>query len=167
MKFFNKIKKNSGFALLYAVMISSIILAMTLGVMNISLKEIKFSTEAKDTNEAFFNADIGAECALYYDIKNINFFSNPESGNIPTGEESIIKCANLSITYPNYNQINSNSWFYDDFTISGLGNSGQGCAIVKIEKTDSPEITTKITSKGYNNCVSNTNIIERELELNY
>ena len=45
MKIIKKIKKNNGFALLYAVMLSSILLAITIGVLNIALKEINFSSE--------------------------------------------------------------------------------------------------------------------------
>ena len=39
----NKYYKN-GFVILYAMVISSILLAITLGVLNIALKEINFST---------------------------------------------------------------------------------------------------------------------------
>ena len=43
--------------------------------MNISLKEIKFGTSARDTNDAFFAADTGAECALFNDKSTqTNFF---------------------------------------------------------------------------------------------
>lgn len=64
-----KIKKNKGFVLLFAVMLSSIILAITLGIANIALKEVKFSISAKDANDAFFAADAGEEQALYNDNK--------------------------------------------------------------------------------------------------
>ena len=47
-----KIKKNRGFVILFAVTLSSILLAIALGVANIALKEIRFGTSAKDTNEA-------------------------------------------------------------------------------------------------------------------
>ncbi|HEV7424440.1 MAG TPA: hypothetical protein VGO21_04595, partial [Candidatus Paceibacterota bacterium] len=64
----------SGFVILFAVTLASIILAVTLGAINVALKEIKFSTNAKDTNNAFFAADVGVECAEYYDKSTINAF---------------------------------------------------------------------------------------------
>ena len=149
-----KIKKNSGFTILYAVMISSIILAITLGIMGISLKEIKFGTSAKDTNDAFFAADTGAECALFNDKSTQNKF--PLAGPATT-----ITCAGVSIL-PTFS-----SGFFK-FTVTNLGSVGQGCAIVTVDKSVSP---TAIVSKGYNNggasCISNTSTVERQLELSY
>jgi len=55
-----KFQYKKGFVVLFAVMLSSIILAITIGIANISIREIKFSTGAKDTNNAFFAADAGA-----------------------------------------------------------------------------------------------------------
>ena len=65
-----KIKKNKGFVILFAVMLSSIFLAIALGVSNIAFREVTFGTSAKDANDAFFAADVGAECALFND-KNL------------------------------------------------------------------------------------------------
>jgi len=69
-----EIKKNKGFVILFVVTLSSILLAIALGAANIALKEIKFGTSAKDTNNAFFAADTGAELALFND-KTPNFYS--------------------------------------------------------------------------------------------
>lgn len=62
-----KKKKNEGFVILFAVTISSILLAIALGISNIAIKEVKFSTSAKDTNDAFFAADTGIEYVLFHD----------------------------------------------------------------------------------------------------
>src|SRR3989344_7795571 len=73
----------SGFVILFAVMISSIILAIALGVSNIAFKEIKFSTSVKDTNDAFFAADTGLECALFNDKTGGDSFAEEDgSGTI-------------------------------------------------------------------------------------
>ncbi|MFA5095387.1 MAG: hypothetical protein WC447_01870 [Candidatus Paceibacterota bacterium] len=147
-------KRNSGFVILYAVMISSIILAITLGVVNISLKEIKFGTSARDTNNAFFAADAGAECALYYDR------SSPANNAFTGTAGPNISCAGASITISG----SSPSW---NFIVPGLGSSGQGCAKVNVIKNPS----TTIISKGYNNggasCIQNSSTVERQLEVNY
>ncbi len=150
-----KIKKNRGIAILFTVMISSIILAIALGVANIAYKELSFNTSAKDADDAFFSADTGVECALFYDKSAL-------SDNAFIGTANM-NCANNPVSI---SSITSSFW---TFTISGLGNSGQGCAIVTVDKTPPGTI---IISKGYNNgdssCNSlNVNRVERELKVTY
>ena|SRR3990167_9528157 len=151
-----KIKKNRGFVLLFVVMLSSIILAITLGVADISLKEIKFSTSARDTNEAFFAADTGAECALFYDKSTVNAFINPSPSTIICNGNTV----RLNGSDPSWN-----------FVVSGLGSEGKGCAEVAVDKSDSGSICnspTCIVSKGYNDCnIPNSGRVERQLELSY
>ena len=160
-----KIQKNKAFVLLFAVVISSIILAIALGVANISLKEINFGTSARDANDAFFAADTGAECALYYDRSDNNAFketTNEGEGSVPL----IMTCAGSKISFIN----KPPPW---SFVISGLGSTGQSCAKVTVSKDNTSILTTTtIISKGYNvgdkNCSSsNPNRVERELEVTY
>jgi Tfp pilus assembly protein PilX len=158
MKTSNRGKNNKkGIALLFSVMLSAIFLTIALGVLNISVKELNFSTSGKDTNNAFFAADSGVECALYNDKSGSTTF---------TGTDSTIDCFGTS--YP------LSPTF--DFNINiGLGSNGNSCAKVNVSKTfDGNDIVTAttITSKGYNigdsNCTSsNTNRVERVLEVNY
>lgn len=166
---FTKIKKNNGFVILFAVTVSAILLAIAIGVANISLKEIKFGTSAKDTNEAFFAADTGAECALYNDTKAVNAFSTSIRGR---GESvSQIECAGSRIdlnTMPTIDIVNS--W---SFVVSRIGSTGQSCASVVVSK-NSTDGTTEIVSKGYNNggddlgaCKQLPNTVEREIDLTY
>lgn len=151
-----KIKKNKGFVLLYVVIISSIILAITLSIASISLREIKFSTSARDTNNAFFAADTGVECVLFNDKSTGNSF-------IETGGLGTVQCLGNVIA------LNGNYPFWD-FVISSLGSTEQGCAKITVDKSILP--TTIVISKGYNIgdalCnSSNLNQVERQLELNY
>lgn len=149
--------KNQGFVILFAVTLSAIILSIALGVANIAFKEIKFSTSGRDTDDAFFAADTGAECALYYDKSTQNKF--PVGGPAPAN----IDCANtsISVTYDTATGIYN-------FTIINLGNSGDGCAKVTVKKT---ALSTKIISNGNNNgggsCIKALNTVERQIELNY
>lgn len=151
-----KLQRSGGFVLLFVIVISSIILAITLSIMDISLKEIKFGTSVRDTNDAFFAADTGAECALMNDKSTSNSF-------VQTGGSGTVTCLGGSIpingAYPSWN-----------FVLSGLGSGGGlSCARVTVDKSVSP--ATAIISKGFNNggssCVSNSNTVERQLELNY
>lgn len=153
-----KQERRSGFVILFAVTLSAILLSIALGVANIALREIKFGTSAKDTNNAFFAADVGAECALFNDrtISDI-FVSSPSS--------TTITCNDISI---NVNNPSLSVW---SFTVSKLGNDEQGCAKVTVDKTTP---TTQIISNGYNNggsapgsCVQASDTVERQLEVNY
>ena len=61
--------------ILFAVTIASILLSIALGVANIAVKEIKFGTSAKDTNDAFFASDTGIEHALFNDKSSISIYT--------------------------------------------------------------------------------------------
>ena len=57
--------KQSGFVLLFTILVSSIILLIALGISGISYRETILTSEANGGAEAFFAADTGAECGLY------------------------------------------------------------------------------------------------------
>lgn len=173
-KLFKKLTKNkgpvpyeargfrSGFALLFAVTLSAIVLSIALGVANIALKEVKFGTSAKATNEAFYAADTGVECALFNDkSENPGFFDGA----------SKIFCLNDYLTLDNF----SSPW---GFILTGLGEEGRSCAKVVVTKyldpIDGVTIRTTINSKGYDvgqgypsSCDPVLNSVEREVETNY
>lgn len=154
-----KIKNNKkGIALLFSIMLSAIFLTIALGVLNISVKELNFSSSAKDASNAFFAADSGVECALYNDKTGSTTF---------TVAGGTIDCFGTSYTLsPSFG-----------FNITRLGSNNSSCAKVNVSKTfdsNTPPnvISTIITSKGYNlgdsDCTSsNINRVERVLEVNY
>ncbi len=157
----NNTERKKGFVLLYAIILTSIILAISLGSANIALKEIKFGTSAKETNEAFFAADAGAECALINDKDSSNSFKS-------SGGVGYVTCLGANIplsgTYPSFS-----------FILTGLGADSGACAKVTVYKdatTYAPNVRTTITSKGYNfgdaSCNSSSpNRVEREVEVIY
>lgn len=61
------INQKKGFVLAFSLLISSIVLALAFGIFNILLKQIVLTGSAKDSQIAFYAADAGAECALYWD----------------------------------------------------------------------------------------------------
>lgn len=60
--------KYKGFTLLYAVVVTSVILAASLSIISIALRELALSSSARDSQYAFYIANTGLECALYWDI---------------------------------------------------------------------------------------------------
>jgi len=151
-----KKNKDNGFVLLYTMIVSSIILAVALGIVNVALKESQFSTSAKATNEAFFAADTGAECALFFD-------KTDPTKNAFTGT-AVMNCANNNIVFSSSGSV----W---TFSVPYLGDSLNSCANVTLTKDIG--ITT-IISKGYNKanfdgsyCNPTSNSVERELKVTY
>ncbi len=60
-------KKQEGVALLFVVLLTSVLLLVAIGITTTSYKQIVFSLEAHDSDRAFFAADTGIECGLYLD----------------------------------------------------------------------------------------------------
>ncbi len=157
-------KSNGGFVVLFSVVLSSIILAIALGMTNIAIREIGFETSAKNTNDAFFAADTAIECALYYDLsKDGSSFGKPSTTFNTT-------CAGTAVDLNSGSSVDSPSpW---SFILFPLGTSKKACAIVTVDKVLVPGSTesTTILAKGYDsggdnqNCTStNLNRVEREI----
>ena len=162
---FKKIKENKGFVLLFAVTLAAIFLSIALGVGQVALKENNFSTAAVDTNNAFFAADTGTECALYWDNPN---------GDDPNG-------AGTAFVHPSTPTLSCNGnngivttepsasiW---NFVITGLGSNSQSCVAVKIDKITKAPYTV-VTADGYNltgtTCTSPpSNAVDRQLVTTY
>src|SRR5262245_45801099 len=59
--------KQAGFTLLLALLIGSVVMAVFFSVLAITLKEYVFSDIGRESEIAFYAADAGMECALYWD----------------------------------------------------------------------------------------------------
>ncbi|MES2416460.1 MAG: hypothetical protein V4504_02060 [Patescibacteria group bacterium] len=159
----DKYQSQKGFALLFSVIIASIIFSITLGISNVAYKENLLTTTGKDSNNAFFSADAGIECALYID--------KVANGDM---KSYLNECAGFGINLPATTPLVDNF----DFIISNPNQSiSSGCAIVNIAKIpdsiDPAVINTVITSHGYNSsdepkiCLSGFNRTERVLEVTF
>jgi hypothetical protein len=153
----NKKERKNGFVLLYTMILASIILSITFGILNVALKETNFSVSARATNEAFFAADTGAECALYYD-KTADPTLNPFNSQNP---QMMIYCSDAQSETNVMPFQDDHTW---QFPVLGLGSARAGCAIVTVSKNPD-DFSTTVISKGYNNCVSKS--VERELKVTY
>ncbi|MEI6528757.1 MAG: hypothetical protein WCO10_03785 [bacterium] len=65
----NNRREDKGFALLFAVLISSLLLSIGLSIFSVALRELSLSTAARQSVYAFYAADAGRECAMYWDIR--------------------------------------------------------------------------------------------------
>ncbi len=169
-----QLKNSRAFVILFAVVVSSILLSISLGIANITLKELNFGTSAKETGAAFFAADSGLECALMYDKGASSIFT------LPGGSRTISSCAgitNIPVTFADDPAAPPNTGTYS-FVVTGLGSTSTSCAKVSVKKDDTTYtnptyIKTTVISKGYNTTGSScgdpniSNLIERQLEARY
>lgn len=147
-----KFQANKGFTILYATLISSLLLAIGLGIFNISIKELILSSAGRESQVAFYAADAGIECALYWDIKR---------NLISTTTSTLIDCNG------------------DDTLAVGGGGWGAPstfrlffppepyCVDVTIIKNEFHPRTV-INARGYNTCdLTNPRRTERAIEAKY
>lgn len=160
--------RNRGFTLLLAALLASLLSSLALAIFNIAQKEVILSSIGRDSQFAFYAADAGAECALYWDFKYNAF--NPEevyAGDPPQCAGTLLN--EFPTPYEN--------GFPDDEP-GGLGGadtttfwfeSAGYCAYVSVTKTDNPR-RTDVESLGYStrcNDVNHPRRLERAVRLTY
>ncbi len=155
----NKYNKKRGYAILFTLVIISIITTITIGVANSVYKQLILSSLAHDSQVAFYAADTAAECALY-----------AAEGYPPPGTGLPI----LLAVNPPWNcgvDDNGNS-FVVSVTQDSSGiyhlkpiNPTGSCFDVSIDKN---AFMTSIIVKGYNTCDStSTRQVERGILIEY
>lgn len=157
MNFESITKKKNGFAILYSVLIASILLAIGLAILNITIKELLFSSLGRESQFAFYASDTGVECALYWDFKANAFATSSPLENIDCGggnrDVTVDDSESGSGLYKRIFQINFAPEPY--------------CTIVSVSKFESP-VGTVIESRGYNTCdTSNSRRVERAIRVTY
>lgn len=144
--------KESGFTLLLSVLIAGILLAIGIAIFNITIKELLISASVRDSQFAFYAADTGTECALYWD---------QVGGAFSTSSPSTIICNETTIENVGGQPYGTASTF--SFEVGGY------CSTVSVTKNDSHP-RTLIESRGYNTtCESSQNArrIERAIRVTY
>lgn len=138
---FKNTQKNKGYTLLFAVMVSSLVLAVGISILNISKKEFLLSSSARESITAFYAADSALECAVYFD--NIGYFSDINSA-------SLIKCVGNTISNISNNLPATISY---DIKLKPVGEAGSQenaiCARV-VRNYDSTTRVVEFISRGYN-----------------
>lgn len=109
LKFIKKeYRSEKGFALLFSVLVSSLLLTIGLSIFSIALKELAISTATRQSIHAFYAADSGREYAKYRDTKlgDASTFDvnnkTPQvvTSRIPTTAETLVDQG--SINGPNF-----------------------------------------------------------------
>ena len=158
----SKIKINSGFALLFAVLLASFLITLGISIFSISLKEIQITTSVRDSQVAYYVADSARECALYWDVKEgaspaclDSSCASPSTSTNPN-----IICNGTSVTLNFKKDILTYSANQPNFFQASSTSSSTPVADIIITKTfDSDNIVTKIDARGHN-----TGILGRRVE---
>lgn len=157
MKYFSPHYSNRGFTLLYSALISSLLLAIGIAVFNINSKELLLSSTARDSQFAFYAADTGIECALFWDFQKESAFA--------TTTTSTITCNGVDIDGMGGREEGKDDPEYSEFTLD-FSPKQPYCAIVRVTKDSSGG--TRIESRGYNTCdTSNPRRVERAIRTTY
>ena len=166
--------KSGGYALLLSVLISGLILSIGLGLLSIVEKKITLSSLGRESQRAFYAADSGAECGLYWDRTHGGFpmtvFATSSLSIPPTTPTSGVLCvadgvgggqdiaANWVISGADTETANTS------FELTFANGS---CATVVIGKTNEGRQTV-VSSRGHNTCDLNfPRIIERAIRILY
>src|ERR1700733_4650641 len=67
--------KNSGFTIFIAMIITATLVLVATTIAAVAVREAFLSDAAVDSQYAFYAADTGTECALYWDLKDPQGFS--------------------------------------------------------------------------------------------
>ncbi len=162
------IKKNKGFVILFATVVSSIILLITTNMYNLSKKQVILSSYARESQRAFYVANSALECAFFYDISKF-ILKTSFPMDVDSNFETSINCGGKKVTV---RRLKNNTGTDKDYTnsfvfrypnLENVDSYDTGCAYVLVEKKvgDTVDgistINTRITSVGFNTCKYNEN----------
>lgn len=163
----HKTTQQKGYAILFTVMVISIILALTIGLSNISYKQLLISSVAKDSELAFYQSDTATECALYQD--RVSGIFTPSIGSpVYCGVDSTGNNTSLSVSLSvsgqteTYNLTPTGAW---NTSLSPCFN----IIFTKVNPVDPADpVANTMQARGYNLCIkSSPRAVEREIEIKY
>ncbi len=141
---------NRGFTLFMAIIVAGTVLLIAAGVTSLATRQSLISSTGRESQYAFYAADTGLECALYWDVKNPSGYS---AFSTSTGSQILNAC--------NGETINVGGSYISNFDLTD-----PYCVKVRVEKFDNG--TTIIESRGYNTCDTlNLRRVERAVRASY
>jgi len=154
-------KAPRAFTLLLAVLVSGILLALGLAISNIVIKDLVLSSSGRESQFAFYAADTGVECALYWDIKHDAFSPESTITEFYCGDEGEGKVPLTS----NYNA--GLDILTTTFSLALGPAEANACSSVSVQKYIAQRKTV-VEALGYNTCnLTNPRRIERAIRVQY
>lgn len=155
-----------GFAMLFAVLVSSVLLSIGLSIFNLTVKELLLSSSGRESQFAFYAADSGTECVLYWDFKGQDIFATSSSSRTPS--PAAPDCAGQAININPSQTTGTSATTKFSFQVPN-GAAAPYCVTVLVTKSvNNNIITTSVDSRGYNTCdSSDQSRVERALRVRY
>lgn len=165
-------KYQKGISLFIAVLVASVTALFSFAISNIALREVILAQTGRDSQSAFYAANSGVECALFWDLKMGAF--NVGSSEITCNEQT--GSANMQVIFQGGEEI---------WTLMGSSNltfnlsddeGNTSCFIIDdVKKTIERDGENNITSievlmevRGYNTCdFASPRILERAIRVKY
>jgi len=159
-----KQSRNAGFALLYAVIVIAVLSSLGSVLSNLLVRESNLSATSRQSSRAYYSADAGQECALYWDLQEEHFPAPPDNAK----DKGDVTCSDDTASVSADSYENSNKEDVNEYTFAISNSSVDVCVatttVLKIDKTD--RLVTKIESIGQNTCGSNPDV-QRALRTTY
>ncbi len=157
---FNFKKNNKGYALLFTMIILSVVTALAAGISNGFLKNQILASTARESQISFYEADTALECAIYaaevVGMANINV--NNAAGNFKCGLNQDGSTATLYSTMPDPK--------VKQYNVDPDPNTVGPCFKAFIDKSSTTVST--IQARGYNTCdFTNKKLLERGIVVTY
>ncbi len=157
-------KKNNGFTLFIAIVVTSMFTLISFVVINISLKQIILANAGQQSQVAFYAAESGVECAIYWDLTDV-------TSEFDINTPGTITCYNqtIGVDHPQVLPTGIPALIgggVGDRTSKFYITLPRGCAVVYVTKNANN--TTTIDSRGYNTCdVNALRRFERGVTITY
>ena len=156
-------KTQSGFAMLFTVLIVSLILTIAVSISNLTLRQAVLSNLAKDSQSAFSQADAAVECGMYEDTYLGKF---PVGTTVATGAatdapanfycgDTLMELAPAPRSYTDYLVYTFASYV-----------DNQPCFLITFDKTNAASYS-RVEGSGSNICGASPRRVERALEVKY
>ena len=140
---------------MFTVLIVTLILAMSLGIANVSVREQNLTRSSRESHYALFAADTGGECVLYHYNKPTSYNNdepNPFHTIVGGGHAPVfLSCANQEVGSVIQSQPGAGAVYsFEPINLS------HGCAIITAridEQVPNGALTDRrdtLVSKGYN-----------------
>ncbi len=128
--------KEKGFVSLIALLLANVFLLIGMSVFAISIKELSLSFGGRESTFAFYAADGGMECALYWDIQQEAFATSSPATDVT-----------CNATVAAVTQLGGGA---SNFEFSFGSDNTYPCVNVTVTKR--VDMVTEIISRGRNNC---------------
>ncbi|HEX2792461.1 MAG TPA: hypothetical protein VHO23_01980 [Candidatus Paceibacterota bacterium] len=140
--------------MLIAVILTSVLLAIGLALIDVAYKQLVLASTVKQSEAAFYAADAGLECALYWDQQQGAFSYSTPLSSINCGSRAIAVTSSVS-----------GSTRTSSFSMTCPDGTGTRASIVAYKTSAG---ATALYSSGYSSCsTSDPRRVERGLKVTF